>query len=243
MSTETRQISVSGIKVEIVRKSIKNLHLGVYPPNGRVRVAAPMAVNDDAVRLAVVTRLPWIRRRQAAFTRQKRQSIRRYVSGESHFVFGRRYRLRVIAGLGPSGVTITNARSLTLRCASGSTPEQRERTMLVWYRKILREAARPLVEKWAGLIGVPAPQWGIRRMKTKWGSCSTASQKIWMNLELAKKPPQSLEYVIVHELSHLIERKHNDRFVKLMDRHLPDWRTIRDELNAAPLSHEDWSRG
>lgn len=242
MSTEMRHINVIGIRIEIVKKPIKNLHLGVYPPNGRVRVAAPPAVKEDAVRLAVVTRLPWIRKRQAAFARQERQSARRYVSGESHFVFGRRYRLSVVSVTRAPGVAITNARTITLCSKPRSTQEQREKVMLGWYRKILRDAARSLIETWAGRIGIDQPQWGIRRMKTKWGSCSTKAKRIWLNLELAKKPPQCLEYIIVHELSHLIERKHNDRFLRLMDRHLPEWRTIRDELNAAPLSHEEWYR-
>lgn len=241
MSTKASTITVSGMRVEIVRKAIKNLHLGVYPPNGRVRVAAPLAVNDDAVRLAVVTRLSWIKRQQAGFHRQERQSERRYVSGETHFVFGRRYRLRVVEHDGPASVRTTSPTTLTLTVKRGSDLAKREKAVLDWYRLHLRTAAGPLVSKWAEFIGVAEPQWGIKRMKTKWGSCSTASRRIWLNLELAKKPPQCLEYIVVHELSHLIERKHNERFVKLLDRHLPNWRTVRDELNAATLKHENWA--
>lgn len=240
MSTRASTITVSGMRVEIVRKAIKNLHLGVYPPNGRVRVAAPLAVNDDAVRLAVVTRLPWIKRQQAGFHRQERQSERRYVSGETHFVFGRRYRLRVVEHDGPARIQNTSPKTLTLHVKPGSDIAKREKAFNDWYRQALRGAAVPLITKWSGLIGVAEPDWGIKRMKTKWGSCGSSSRRIWINLELAKKPPQCLEYIIVHELSHLIERKHNDRFVKLLDRHLPNWRTIRDELNAVPLRHEHW---
>lgn len=235
-----RSITVNGMRVEIVRKAIKNLHLGVYPPNGRVRVAAPIAVNDDAVRLAVVTRLPWIKRQQAGFKNQERQSPRQYVSGESHYVFGRRYRLLVVKDRSAPAVSIKNSRTLVLKVPSESDLSGREKVMLAWYRKQLRSAAAPLIEKWAELIGVPLPRSGIKRMKTKWGSCSIASGRIWLNLELAKKPPQCLEYIIIHELSHFLERNHNDRFIKLMDRHLPNWRTTRAELNTAPLKHEDW---
>ena len=226
--------------MEIVRKPIKNLHLGVYPPHGRVRVAAPHAVNDEAVRLAVVTRLPWIKKQQAGFGRQERQSARRYVSGETHFLFGRRYRVNVIEEDARPKVSIKNAKSLTLHVRPGSNAEQREKIMLDWYRGQLRATAGPLIAKWAKLIGVPMPDWRIKRMKTKWGSCSTSAKRVWLNLELAKKPPQCIEYVIVHELSHLIERSHNDRFVKLLDRHVPNWRSVRAELNAAPLKHEVW---
>lgn len=240
MNTSVHTITVNGLSVEIVRKAIKNLHLGVYPPDGRVRVAAPFAVNDDAVRLAVVRRLPWIKKQQRGFTKQERQSPRRYVSGETHFVFGNRRRLHVIEEDGAPTVVLKGTRALTLRVRPGSDLKAREKVMLGWYRRQLRHAAAPLIGKWASLMGLPEPQLGIRRMKTKWGSCSTRSKRIWLNLELGKKAPQCLEYVIVHELSHFYERKHNDRFVRLMDRHVPNWRTVRDELNAAPLKAEHW---
>jgi len=240
MNTKASSITVSGLRVEIVRKAIKNLHLGVYPPNGRIRVAAPLAVNDEAVRLAVVTRLPWIKKQQAGFNRQERQTKRRYVSGETHFLFGHRYRLLVVHGEGRSAVEIKNTKSMTLRVSPDSDERAREKVMNAWYRQQLRAAARPLIAKWSRLISVAEPDWGIKRMKTKWGSCSKASRRIWLNLELAKKPPQCLEYVVVHELAHLIEPSHNERFIKLLDRHLPNWRTVRAELNAAPLKHEIW---
>ena len=235
MSIEARHITVNGMRIEIVRKAIKNLHLGVYPPHGSVRVAAPLAVSDDAVRLAVITRLSWIKRKQAGFKGQDRQSPRAYVSGESHYFFGRRYRLAVVEHSGAGRVAVKNAKTLTLNIRPNSDTVQRERVVLAWYRKELRGAAGPLIEKWAKIIGVPVPQWRIKKMKTKWGSCSIAAQRIWLNLELAKKAPQCLEYIVVHEMSHFHERHHNDRFVKLMDKHLPNWRSIRDELNVAPL--------
>jgi predicted metal-dependent hydrolase len=240
MSTEVRHITVNGMRVEIVGKAIKNLHLGVYPPHGRVRVAAPVAVNDDAVRLAVITRLPWIKRRQAGFAKQDRQSPREYVSGESHYLWGRRYRLAVVEQPGLMRLSFKNAQTIVLNVRPECHLTQRERVFLAWYRQEIKAALPPLIEKWSRLIGVRSPRWGIKRMKTKWGSCSINAKRIWLNLELAKKPPQCLEYIIVHELSHLIERHHNERFVKLLDRHLPQWRTVRAELNAAPLRHEEW---
>lgn len=240
MITEARSITVSGIRVEIDRKDIKNLHLGVYPPNGRVRVAAPLKVSDDAVRLAVVGRLAWIRRQQARFQAQPRQSEREMVSGESHYFLGARYRLRVIEGDGPSRVELRGKTVLTLHSRRDATAAQRADVLHRWYRGRLRPLVAPLVEKWQDALGVTVAEWRIKRMKTKWGSCTIPARRIWLNLELAKKPPRCLEYIVVHELVHLLERHHGERFVRLMDEHLPLWRQYRDELNAAPLAHEEW---
>ena len=240
MSTEPKQISVGGLRVDVVRKRIKNLHLGVYPPNGRVRVAAPVGVSEDAVRLAVVTRMAWIKRQKARFDTQSRQSERAYVSGESHYFFGQRYRLNLIEGARAGRVRIRNSRTLDLYVRSDSDQMVRERIFLGWYRRELRDRIARLMESWSDAYGIPVPVWGIKRMKTKWGSCNVEARRVWLNLELAKKPPQCLEYVIIHELAHFFERNHSDRFVALMDRMLPQWRVIRDELNAEPLGHEDW---
>jgi hypothetical protein len=241
MNIETRQITVSGIRVEVVRKPIKNLHLGVYPPHGRVRVAAPMAVSDEAVRLAVVTRMGWIKRQRAKFDAQSRESERAYVSGESHYFLGQRYRLNLIEGARAGHVRIRNSRSLDLHVRHGSDATVRERVFLDWYREELRARVGPLVNKWASAMEIPAPAFGIKRMKTKWGTCNIEARRIWLNLELAKKPPQCLEYIVVHEMAHFFERNHTDRFVAFMDRMLPQWRSLRDELNAEPLSHEEWN--
>ena len=241
MSTETRQISVGGIKVEIVRKAIKNLHLGVYPPDGKVRVAAPKAVNDEAVRLAVVTRLPWIKKQRSKFRSQARQPARSYVSGESHYFMGRRYRLTVIEHDKPPCVHVRSARSLDLYVRRGSDRNRRAAIIQDWYRKELRAFVAPVIEKWAKALDAEPPQWGIRRMKTKWGSCNAAAGRVWLNLELAKKSPECIEYVIAHEVAHLLERRHNDRFIRILDRHLQQWRSLRNELNAAPLRDEIWS--
>ena len=240
MSIEVQEMVVDGMTVQVVRKEIKNLHLGVYPPNGRVRVAAPLRVSDDAVRLAVVGRLGWIKRQRARFAAQPRQSAREMVSGESHYVFGRRYRLRVVRGPGRSNVVPAGKGILELRVAPEADTEARMRVLQAWYRQRLRERLEPLVQKWQDKIGVEATACGIKRMKTKWGSCNTEARRIWLNLELAKKPAQCLEYLVVHELTHLLERDHNDRFKALMDKHLPDWQARRTLLNAQPLGHDAW---
>lgn len=242
MSIETSQITVSGLRVSIVRKAIKNLHLGVYPPHGRVRVAAPLTLTDDAVRLAVIGKLGWIKRQLARFAAQPRQSEREMVSGESHYFLGRRYRLRVIQkNNGAARVVLRNKSTMELHVTAESTVEQRERVLRRWYRDQMRLLIPPLLDKWQCALGVEVADWGIKRMKTKWGACNVEARRIWLNLELAKKPIQCLEYIIVHELVHLIERHHNDRFISIMDKHLSRWRLNQQELNAAPLAHESWS--
>jgi predicted metal-dependent hydrolase len=240
MSTEPHRITVGGLTVEVVRKNIKNLHLGVYPPNGRVRVAAPLVVSDEAVRLAVIGKLGWIKRQQAKFEAQPRQSQREMVSGESHYFLGQRYRLRVLAYTGPPRIRCSGADFLDLFVRPETTVEQRQRVLEDWYREQLRGRIPALLEQWQPVLGVAAAEWGIRKMKTRWGSCNIRARRVWFNLELAKKPARCLEYVVVHELVHLLERNHNARFKALMEQHLPTWRACREELNRAPLGHDKW---
>jgi predicted metal-dependent hydrolase len=235
MNTEHHQIVVSGLPVQIVRKGIKNLHLGVYPPHGRVRVAAPMTVTDEAVRLAVIGKLGWIKRQRARFAAQPRQSEREMVRGESHYFLGARYRLRLVPSSGPASIVLRNRTTMELHVRPDATVDQRVEVLHQWYRQQLRDAIPPLLKKWEKALGVRVAEWGIKKMKTKWGSCNPAARRIWLNLELAKKPVQCLEYVLAHELAHLIERHHNDRFIAILDKHLPQWRVSRGELNAAPL--------
>jgi hypothetical protein len=239
MNTEKHQITVSGLTVEVVRKAIKNLHLGVYPPHGRVRVAAPLAVSDEAVRLAVIGKLAWIKRQQASFEAQPRQSRREMVRGESHYFLGQRYRLHVIEHSGARKVVVRKA-FIDLYVHPETSAEQREQVLQRWYRKQLKALIPSLLDKWQVVLGVQAADWGIKKMKTKWGACTIEARRIWINLELAKKPVQCLEYIIVHELVHLLERHHNDRFQDLMDQCMPQWRLLREELNRGPLGHENW---
>jgi len=241
MNTEAHEITVSGLRVQIARKAIKNLHLGVYPPAGRVRVAAPLTVSDNAVRLAVIGKLGWIKRQRARFASQPRQSEREMVSGETHYFLGQRCRLRVVYCDGPARVFMRGRSTIELHVHREMDAGQREQVLRRWYRQRLRELIPPLVDRWQTALGVRVADWGIKKMKTKWGSYNVAAQRIWLNLELAKKPVQCLEYLVVHELTHLIERLHNDRFLSLMDQHLPNWRIHRAELNRSPLAHETWS--
>jgi predicted metal-dependent hydrolase len=240
MNTEQHQITVSGVRVEIVRKNIKNLHLGVYPPAGRVRVAAPVRVSNEAVRLAVVGKLGWIKRQRARFERQPRQSAREMVSGESHYFSGRRYRLCVYATGGPAKVVIRNNSTIELHARVGASVEIRRKVLMNWYRQHLKDAVPPLLEKWQKRLGVEASSFGVKKMKTKWGTCSVDARRIWINLELAKKSTDCLEYVVMHELVHLLAKHHDDRFIAIMDKHLPRWRSLREELNCLPLAHEAW---
>ncbi len=240
MITETYHITVSGIKVEVVCKDIKNLHLGIYPPHGRVRVAAPLVVNDEAVRLAVIDKLGWIKRQKAKFAQQPRQSRREMVNGESHYFLGQRYRLRVHEHDAPARAAVRGVASLDLYVRLGTSSEQREAILSHWHRGQLKALIPPLLGKWQRILGVQVADWGIKKMKTKWGSCNTATRRVWFNLELAKKPVRCLEYTVMHELVHLPERHHNERFTALMDAHIPQWRQFRKLLNAAPLGHESW---
>jgi predicted metal-dependent hydrolase len=239
MSIERRQITVSGVRVQVLRKDIKNLHLGVYPPHGRVRVATPLRVSDDAVRLAVIGKLGWIKRQRARFAAQPRESRRQMVSGESHCFLGRRYRLRVVECEGPPTVVV-RSRFIELQVRPGQGRRQREAVLARWYRQQLKELIPPLIEKWQKILGVVVAAWGVKKMKTRWGTCNADARRIWVNLELAKKPVECLEYIVVHELAHLIARHHDERFVATMDKHLPQWRAHRAVLNAAPLSHSSW---
>ncbi len=239
MSTASAHLTIAGIDVDVVYKDIKNLHIGVYPPAGRVRVAAPVGFDDDAVRLALVQRLPWIRRQREHLQAAHRESLREMVSGESHHVWGRRCRLQVVERPGRAHVENDSGR-LMLYVAPETTTERRRAVLDKWYREQLSDAIPDLIAKWEPVVGVTVAHWAIRRMKTKWGTCNREAGHIWVNSELAKKHPGALEYIIVHEMTHLRERGHGERFTRLMDGVMPDWRGRRDQLNGAPLAHEEW---
>lgn len=241
MSTEAHVLNVGGIAVEVDRKAIQNLHLSVYPPDGRVRVAVPLRVDDAAVRLAIVSRLGWIRRQRAGFARQPRQSRREMVSGESHDLWGRRYRLNVVRHTGANGARVRGRSVIDLFVRPGADAARREAVLNEWYRAQLKTRIPALIAMWAPVVGVELAEWGVKRMKTRWGTCNAHARRIWLNLELAKKPPQCLEFVVVHEMVHLLERHHNECFAGHMDRVLPQWRLVRAELNRQPLAHEDWT--
>ncbi len=233
------QIVVSDQPVEVIYKDIKNLHLSVHPPDGQVRVSAPLRLDDEAVRLAVVSRLGWIRTQQQKLAIQDRQSQREMITGESHFFMGQRYRLELRTD-GPTGVRITRSGILQLSARPSADREGRERLLREWYRQQLKLVLPQLVAKWEVALGVDVAYTGIKRMKTRWGTCNPTARRVWVNLELAKKSPLCIEYVLVHEMIHLSATHHDDKFHALMDQHLPQWRLLRDELNRAPLAHENW---
>jgi hypothetical protein len=243
VSTEGTRIEIRGIAVEIVRNDIKHLHLGVYPPEGRVRVATPLHLDDDAVRLAVISRLAWIRRKRKEFEGQDRQSRREFVTGESHYFEGRRYRLDVVATKGATGIRLHGNAWIEMRARPRTGRDGREAILYRWYRARLRARIPEMVAKWEPRIGVTVADWRIRRMKTRWGTCNPEARRIWLNSELAKKPLSCLEYVVVHEMIHLIERSHNNRFRQVLNRVMPTWRARLDELNRGYLADEEWGGG
>lgn len=235
----TSRVEVGGIEVEVIRKEIKNLHLSVRPPDGEVRVSAPRYVDDDAVRLALVSRMPWIRKKRRMFQEGERQPERQMVSGESHYFRGRRYRLSVEEKDSPPRVSVSGGH-VNMIVRPGTDRQGREKAINDWYRQHVKDQLPLLVSKWEPVIGVSVAEWGVKRMKTRWGSCNSEARRIWLNSELAKKPPGCLEYVLVHEMMHLLERGHGDGFKALMDRFLPFWRLRQSELESYPLSQEVW---
>lgn len=239
MSTANVRLTVRGINIDVVYKDIKNLHIGVYPPVGRVRVAAPRRLDEEHIRIAVIQRLPWIKRQRKQLKDVARQSPREMVTGESHYVWGVRHRLKVVERHGSPHVELDGGR-LLLYVPEGTDTTSKVKLLQDWQRAQLRVSIPALVETWEPTIGRKVPHWSIRRMKTKWGSCNRETGHICINLELAKKHPRCLEYIVVHEMTHLLERTHGARFTKLMNGFLPDWRSRRDELNSEPLADERW---
>lgn len=240
MSTGSAYMTVSGIDVDVIYKNIKNLHIGVYPPLGRVRVSAPAELDDDNVRLAVVNRLPWIKNQRRRMQEADRQTEREMVTGESHYVWGERLRLKVVERPGRPHVEIDSDR-LVLFVEPGATAESKRELLDRWKRGQLKLRIPDLIAKWEPTVNRSVTKWSVRKMRTKWGSCNRETAHIWFNLELVTKHPDCLEYIVVHEMAHLIERNHGDRFVRLMDELLPSWRQKRDLLNQASLAHENWS--
>lgn len=229
------QITVRGIPVQIDHKPIKNLHVSVYPPDGKVRLAVPLKTTDDAARLAVVSRLGWIKRHQKNFQEQPRQSEREMVNGESHYVFGRRYLLEVIERYGRHELEIGPSDKLKLYVRPGTGTDGRKRALHRWHRELLAARIPDLLAKWEPKLGVQVADWGVRRMKTKWGSCSIEARRIWLNSELAKAPEECLEYVVVHEMVHLLERNHTERFRQILADQVPQWLTLREILSHIQL--------
>ncbi|MDR4506202.1 MAG: M48 family metallopeptidase [Candidatus Scalindua sp.] len=234
------QITISNIKIDVVRKDIKNIHLAVYPPTGRVRIAAPLGVNEDAIRLFTIAKLGWIKRHQRKFEGQERVSPREYKDRESHYFQGRRCLLNIIEADAPPKVVLKNKTYIDLYVRPGTPIIKRHEIMKEWYREELKEIIPELIENWEKRMNLKVSDWQVKLMKIKWGSCNIEKKRIWLNLELAKKPINCLEYIIVHEMAHFLERHHNERFLYYMDTYLPNWKQLKTELNKLPVSHANW---
>lgn len=232
------QLEFGGVSVDVLRKDIKHLHLSVHPPTGRVRISAPERMDLDAIRVFAISKLGWIKRHQHTMRAQDRETPREYLERESHYVWGRRCLLTLETAARPN-VELSHNR-LVVRAKGGASPIQRQTLLDRWYRQQVQEAVPALLVRWEPRLGVKANRFFVQHMKTKWGSCNHRAGTIRLNTELAKKPPVCLEYLVVHELMHLIEPTHGPKFVELMDRFMPKWRHYRDELNRLPVRHEDW---
>jgi predicted metal-dependent hydrolase len=229
------------LSIDVVRKDIKNMHLAVYPPTGRVRIAVPLRINDEAVRLFAISKISWIRKNQRKFIAQDRQTPRQFKERESHYFQGKRYLLRIIEQDAPPKVVFKTKTYIDLYVRPDTTIEQRQTIINEWYRVELKKLIQPIIDKWHSRIGVTVDDWQVKQMKTKWGTCNIEKKRIWINLELAKKPLNCLEYIVVHEMIHLLERHHNDRFLALMESFLPQWKFYKEELNRFPVSHGEWT--
>lgn len=240
MTTKTRKIYVSNLVINAVKKDIQNIHLGVYPPNGRIRVAAPLNTSDEVIRLFILSKMPWIREQQLKFLQQERQSQREYVAGESHYVFGRRYRLNIIYTEDKPRIEIKRKTHIALHIRPDTPTIQREKIFDKFYRAELSKLIPSLLERWKKKLNVQVDEVRIKKMKTKWGSCNPKDKRIWLNLELAKKSIQCINYTFVHELIHLIEKNHTERFIQIFQSTLPRWELHKDELNRQPLGYSHW---
>lgn len=234
------QFKLGNVTVDVTLKDIKNIHLSVYPPAGRVRISAPSHISLDTIRVFAIAKLGWIKEQQKKLQGQERETLREYLDRESHFLWGRRYLLVVSEGDQAPSVVLKHRR-MFLQVRPGTDEWKKRAVVEEWYRGQLKKALRPLIAKWEPLMGVKVKRFFVQRMKTKWGSCNPITGSIRLNTDLAKKPRECLEYIVVHELIHLREPTHSARFVALMDQFMPKWQFYRDQLNRLPVSHEDWA--
>ena len=233
------QLKLGDIAVDVVLKDIKNVHLSVYPPTGRVRISAPLRMNLDTIRVFAISKLGWIKQQQKKLREQERETPREYLDRESHYVWGKRYLLKVVEDDAAPAVELKHSKMI-LRVRPGTDDEKKQAIVEEWYREQIKEAVPPLIAKWEPLMGVKVERFFVQQMKTKWGSCNPGTRSIRLNTDLAKKPRECLEYIVVHEMAHLLVRHHDDRFGSLMDRCLPNWKLLRQALNNSPLAHADW---
>lgn len=234
------QLKLGDIVVNVVLKDIKNVHLSVHPPTGRVSISAPSRMSFDTIRVFAISKLGWIKQQQKKLQEQDREAPREYLDRESHYVWGKRYLLTVSESDQAPFVDLNQSRIL-LRVRPGTDEKRRQALVEGWYRVQLKNALPPSIARWEPLLGVKVERFFVQRMKTKWGSCNPSARSIRLNTELAKKPRECLEYIVVHEMAHLIEPTHNARFITLIDRFMPKWQFYRDQLDRLPVSHADWA--
>lgn len=236
----SQQIQLGDMPVDVVRKDIKNVHLSVHPPTGRVTIAAPSRMDLDTIRIFAITKLGWIRQQQKKMREQEREAPREYLERESHYVWGKRYLLHVTEVEAPPAIQLRHKRMI-LQVRPETSREKCQALVEEWYRQQIREAAAPLIARWEKRLDVQVERLFVQRMKTKWGSCNHHARTIRLNTDLAKKPVECLEYLVVHEMVHLLEPTHNARFIALMDQFMPKWKSHRQTLNQLPVRHESWA--
>ena len=234
------QVNLGEIAVDVVFKDIKNIHLSVYPPDGKVRISAPLRMNIDTIRVFAITKLAWIRQQQKKLREQNRETPREYLDRESHYVWGKRYLLNVTEHDAAPKIELSHNK-IHLQVRPATSQERKQAIIEEWYRETIKDVIQSLIIKWEPIIGVKVERFFVQRMKTKWGSCNPAARSIRLNTDLAKKPQECLEYIVVHEMTHLLEPTHNNHFVHLMDHFMPKWRFYKDELNKLPVRHETWA--
>jgi predicted metal-dependent hydrolase len=235
----TDTIELGDVVVALTRKDVKHVHLTVHPPTGRVTLVAPRGTRTEVARAYVISKLGWIRKQRTQLAAQAREAPRQFVERESHQVWGRRYLLSVAEVDGKPAVKLSHRR-LHLQVRPGSSAHKRAEVMHAWHKALLHAVVPGLIRKWEDKLGVRISGYFLQRMKTKWGSCNAGKHHIRLNTELVKKPKDLLEYVVVHEMAHLLEPSHSERFVAILDRHWPQWRESRVELNALSLGHQVW---
>ena len=238
----TKTIQVGEIPITVTLKDVRNVHLSVHPPDGHVTLVAPNSTRLDVARAYAISKLGWIREQQHNLKNQARETVRQFIERESHYLWGRRYLLTVVYRDAKPSVTLDHKR-ITLTVRPGSDVEERAKVFHDWHKSLLHEVVPSLIQKWEAKLGVEVTNYYLQRMKTRWGSCNHQANHIRINTELVKKPKDLLEYVIVHEMAHLIEPTHSDRFVAILNEHYPTWRESRAELNELPLSAESWKKG
>jgi predicted metal-dependent hydrolase len=234
------QLKLGDIAVDVVLKDIKHVHLSVHPPTGRVRISAPERMSLDTIRVFAISKLGWIKQQQHRLRGQERETPREYLNRESHYVWGRRCLLKIVEEHAAPRVELRHSKMI-LRVGPGTNDETKQAAVARWYREQIKAAVPDLIAKWGPMIGVELERVFVQKMKTKWGSCNPGTRSIRLNTDLAKKPRECLEYIVVHEMIHVLEPTHNTRFVALMDRLMPQWRVCREQLNRLPVRHEEWA--